>query len=129
MQTEKKKRRHGPTPRPAEELRSIKVSVFLTKNEAAEIRRRASVIAVNPAAYLRTAGMKRLPRPIPSINLEAWASLARVAGNLNQYQAAINEGRACGYPPEVMAELRDQVQALRRDLLGVAEMPEEEDRP
>lgn len=124
---EKKKRRHGPEPRPIEELRRERVSVYLTSEEASVVRQRASASGLHPGAYLRSAGLTRLPRPIPAINREAWLALARLCGNLNQYQAAINEGRATGYPPEVIAELRDQVQALRRDLLGVAEMPEEED--
>lgn len=124
-----KKRRHGPSPRPPEELRTVKISVFFTSQEAAEIQQRASVAVINPAAYLRFAGLTRLPRPIPALNREAWADLARVGANINQYQAAINEGRATGYPPEVLCELRDLVQALRRDLLGlgVTEMPEEDD--
>ena len=122
-----KKRRHGPSPRPPGELRTVKISVFFTSQEASEIQQRASVAAISPAAYLRSAGLTRLPRPIPALNREAWADLARVGGNINQYQAAINEGRATGYPPEILCELRDLVQALRRDLLGVTEIPEEDD--
>lgn len=127
MQKEKKKRRHGPEPRPPEELRNVKISVFLNSQEAAEIRQRAATAAMNRAGYLRAAGLTRLPRIIPEINREAWASLARVAGNLNQYQAAINEGRATGYPPEVLSELREQVQTLRCALLGLDSLADAEE--
>lgn len=127
VQKEKKKRRHGPEPRPPEELRNIKISVFLTGQEAAEIRQRAATAAINPAGYLRAAGLTRLPRVIPEINREAWASLARLAGNLNQYQTAINEGRAAGYPPEVLSKLRQQVQDLRCTLLGLDSVADAEE--
>lgn len=122
-----KKRRFGPEPRPAEDLRKIRISVFLTKQEADKIRHTACAFNINPSAYIRTAVLSRPPRQIPPINREAWASLARVAGNLNQYQAAVNEGRAGGYPPEVLADLREMVQALRSDLLGVKPTEEDED--
>lgn len=122
-----KKRRFGPEPRPAEDLRKIRISIFLTEQEADKIRHTASAFNINPSVYIRTAVLSRTPRQIPPINREAWASLARVAGNLNQYQAAINEGRAGGYPPEVLADLREMVQALRSDLLGVKQPPEEDE--
>jgi hypothetical protein len=68
--------------------------------------------------WLRTRALKRrLPRAIPEINREAWASLARVSGNLNQYMRAVNEGRA-DRPAVDLAELREKVDALRRGLIG-----------
>lgn len=126
IQETKKKRRHGPEPRPAEELRRTRVSVFLTEQEANEMRRRAASISFHLSPYFRAAAFNKLPKKIPAINREAWVALARVASNINQYQTAINEGRAGGYPPAVLSELRDMVQALRCDLLGVKLTGEDE---
>lgn len=123
---EPKKRRHGPDPRPLEELRRFRVSVYLTAEEATALRQKAAASGLHPGAYLRSAGLTRLPRTIPAINREAWLSLAKVAGNLNQYQSLLNEGRTTGHPPEIIAELRAQVQALRCSLLGLVDAAEEE---
>ena len=41
---------------------------------------------------------RRLPQPVPRVNLRAWAKLGPLAGNLNQYMKAINQGRAGGVP-------------------------------
>jgi hypothetical protein len=122
-----KKRRFGPEPRPAEDLRKIRISVFLTEQESNKIRQTANSFNINPSAYIRIAILSKTPRQIPEINRKAWASLARVVGNLNQYQAAINEGRASGYPLEVLSELREMVQELRRDLLGMKPVGENEE--
>lgn len=71
--------------------------------------------------YLRSASRGVLPPTIPQINREAWANLGRVAGNLNQYQQAINAGTVHGHPPEVIQELAELVQKLRAELLGITE--------
>jgi hypothetical protein len=69
--------------------------------------------------WLRTRALKRrLPRAIPEVNQQAWASLARVSGNLNQLARAINEGRA-DRPAVDLAELRRLVDDLRRELIGL----------
>lgn len=71
--------------------------------------------------YLRHASMGKLPPTIPAINREAWASLSRVAANLNQYQAQINAGGVHGHQPETIQELTDLVKKLRSELLGIIE--------
>ena len=77
--------------------------------------------------YLRAASRGVLPPTIPAINREAWASLARVVGNLNQYQHRINDGLAAGHDPELIQALADQVQKLRAELLGIGGADESED--
>jgi hypothetical protein len=121
---------------PPEQRRRHSVGVYLTDAERSQLEALAipdgteglSELGIRRrlARHLRTVGLENTPPQIPAINRQAWASLGRVAGNLNQYQAAINEGRATGYPPAVLEELRDQVQALRRELIGAPE-PEAED--
>jgi hypothetical protein len=112
----KKKRRHGPPPKPAEEVRTNRVSVYFTDAELADLDGRCA--GVGRGAWLRRSGLGQFLRlPVPAINREAWAELARCAGNLNQAMKAVNEGRIRELDPAVVEELLDQVQGLRRDLV------------
>ena len=77
--------------------------------------------------YLRSAALGKLPPTIPAVNREAWAALARVAGNLNQLARSVNEGRAVGLDLRELGELRAAVQDVRRDLLGVKAQADEPD--
>lgn len=113
------KRRHGPTPLPPAELRTHTVSVRLNAAELAALDRDRAPVHMQRGEYLRAASRGELPKTIPAINREAWANLARAVGNLNQYQAAINEGRATGYPAKTIEDLRDRVQNLRSELIGI----------
>lgn len=119
--------KRGPNPRPEKELRQHQFGVYFTSAE----RDRLISLAVpgdpsklsdlgirrHVAAHMRKAALGELPSSVPAINREAWAELARVAANLNQYQRAINEGRAGG--PIDLSDLRASVDALRNELLGV----------
>ena len=113
---EDKKRRHGPTPRPAEDVRTNRVSVYFTDAELADLDERCA--GVGRGAWLRRSGLGQFLRlPVPELNRQAWAKLARCAGNLNQAMKAVNEGRVQGLDPAVVEELLDQVQRLRRELI------------
>ena len=119
----KKKRRHGPPPKPAEEVRTNRVSVYFTDAELADLDGRCA--GVGRGAWLRRSGLGQFLRlPVPAINREAWAELARCAGNLNQAMKAVNEGRIRELDPAVVEELLDQVQGLRRDLVQGPTPPE-----
>ena len=113
------RRKRGPKPLALADVRVFTVSVRLNSAELVALDSARKLVKMQRGEYLRTASCGVLPPTIPAINREAWASLARVAGNLNQYQAAINEGNATGYPPEVINSLRELVQKLRGELLGV----------
>lgn len=131
------KRRHGPAPLPESLKRRHQFGVYFSDSERAELVRRALPGGTDDLTdlgirryvgrYLRDAALGTLPPTIPEVNREAWLSLAKVAGNLAQYQAAINAGNARGYPPKLIEELRAQVQQLRSDLLGVSYVNDEED--
>lgn len=126
-----KRRRTGRAPRDPADLRTHTVSVRLNVAELSELDRDRAPVRMQRGEYLRAASRGELPKTIPAINREAWASLARVAANLNQYQTAINEGRAgaVGCPLEVIEQLRDQVQQLRSELIGLpVPTPENEAR-
>lgn len=134
------KRKTGPVPLPADQIRRHVIGVYLSDIERRNLEALAipggtiglSDLAIRRrlAAHLRNSGLgtyQPTTSLVPAINQEAWSSLARVAANLNQYQKAINEGRATGYPPEALEGLADQVQKLRAELLGVTEDDETED--
>lgn len=120
--------KRGPSSRPKSELREHQFGVYFTSDE----RRRLISLAVpgdpselsdlgirrHVAAHMRKAALGELPSSVPAINREAWAELARVAANLNQYQRAINEGRIVGSVDVDIAELQEAVRQLRFDLRG-----------
>ena len=114
-----KRRRRGPAPLDADDKRDHTVSVRLNAGELDRLDTLRAQVSMQRGEYLRAAALHLLPPTIPALNREAWAAMARVAGNLNQYQTAINEGRAHEYPHGFLDELRDMVQGFRRDLIGV----------
>ena len=112
-------RKRGPKPMPAADRRVHPVSVRLNSAELAHLDSARAGVRMQRGEYLRHASMGKLPPTIPAINREAWASLARVAANLNQYQAQINAGGVHGHPPEIIQALAELVQKLRSELLGI----------
>lgn len=134
MQDRPAKRRRGPPPIPLAEKRRHRVSVYLNDAELAaliaqvfpgeEVDAQAQGLRQALGRHMRDATFDRLPPQIPAINREAWTELSRLAGNLNRYVVAIDQGHAQGMPPALAAELRDQVQTLRRELLGLRDQDE-----
>lgn len=133
------KRRRGPPPIPLAEKRRHRVSVYLNDAELAgligwvfpgddQVDGTALGVRRELGRYMRDATFDRLPPQIPAINREAWMELSRLAGNLNRYVVAIEVGNAQGMPPALAVELREQVQALRRELLGVRDQDEPADQ-
>lgn len=130
----KKKRRRGPAPKPLTELRQHRISIYLTDEELIAMVAKAfpgdepdpATLGLRQALarHMRDATFDRLPPQIPAINREAWIELSRLAGNFNGYLVAINKGHAQGMPPDLIAGIRDQVQALRRDLIGISDPSE-----
>ena len=110
-------RRRGPSPLDATDKRTHCVSVRLNVAELRLLDARRG--HYQRGEWMRMASLDKLPPTIPSINLKAWAVLATVVSNLNQYQASINQGNAHAIPSGVLEDLRDQVQALRVKLIGV----------
>ena len=115
------RRKRGPKPLAPADKREHCVSVRLNSAELVDLDTARASVQMQRGEYLRAASRGVLPPTIPAINRESWASLARVAGNLNQYQVRINEGLANGHPPEVIQSLRELVQKLRVELLGIQE--------
>jgi len=113
------RRKRGPRPLALVDKRGHCVSVRLTSAELADLDAARALVRMQRGEYLRAASLGVLPPVIPAINREAWSSLARVSGNLNQHQQAINAGLATDYPLELIQSLADQVKKLRTELLGL----------
>lgn len=101
----------------ADEKREHCVSVRM--NEAELARLDAERGRFHRGEWLRRTWSLTQPKPpVPELNRQAWADLARVAGNLNQAIRAFHEGRLRGVDPVVLEELFAQVHGLRRALIG-----------
>lgn len=114
-----KKKRGGQT-LPADEKRTHCVSVRLNQVELAELDQAREKTEMQRGTYLRSVSRGVVPKIIPEINKQAWRELARMAGNLNQLQAAINSGQLVGgqVATDMITELYLEVQGLRMELIG-----------
>jgi hypothetical protein len=65
---------------------------------------------------------RRVPPTIPELNREAWASLARAAGNLHQLARHLNHGEAVA-----VEEIRSMLAEFRGSLIGANLVEDEED--
>lgn len=101
------------------ELRDIPISSWLNVAENSEVEVMRARFKMSRGEYVRGCIFGTLARTVPEINRVAWAQLAKLSGNVNQYQAAINRGTTAGYPPALLAEVIDLIEQLRRDLIGV----------
>ena len=115
------KKKGGRKPLPPSQRRSLRFEVWLSPVERAEVVARAKLVGITPGEYMRraiTGAPMPLPPP-PALNLNAWTELVRFAANANQYQVAVNAGKAFGWAPALLPELIRQISALRRGLLGL----------
>lgn len=109
-------RKRGRKPVPKDRQRRHAVTCRLTDAELARVD--AARGEVSRGEYLRLAALKVPPRVVPEINREAWSDLARASGNLNQLARIANEqGKVSGR--DGLIEMRDNVEAVRRLLLGI----------
>jgi len=109
----------GRPPKDPAHALSEKINVRFTAPEFAAIHAAAALHGLGLAAFLRRAALGyRLPPAVPAINRAAYAALARLAGNLNQWMHAINAGIAPSVPQPSLEELRRLLRLLRADLLG-----------
>lgn len=114
----------GGRPRAAEP-RVTQVTVRLSARERAAILKQAGG-AGKLSAYLRAAGLGQPRQPVvPPVNWTAWEALARTAANLNQITHHANSGLVTdgAQVVVVVAELREQVAALRLALIGAHAAP------
>ena len=90
-QTENKKKR-GPTPKPEDQQRKNRISIFLTDQEYQHIKAKAGDYDL--PVYVRTCAIdgKFAPKAatIPKVNIEVWKKLGRCTNNLNQIARHLN---------------------------------------
>jgi hypothetical protein len=123
MTTEASPPRKGKGGRPKGDPAAVRVTTIGVRVSAAEyaaLKLKAEQMGVSPAQWLRLAALSRRlpPPPVPAINREQYAELARLAGNLNQLAHLANEGRPVTVADTLLRELVGEVGRLRLALLG-----------
>jgi hypothetical protein len=108
----------------AADVRSTTIGVRVSASEYAALRIRADEMKMTPAQWLRTAALaRRLPAmPVPAINREQYAELARLAGNINQLAYLANSNRISfveGADAELLRSLDKKISELRLTLIGI----------
>jgi hypothetical protein len=113
-------RRRGGRPKgdPAA-VRVETIGVRVSVDEYAALRLKAEQMGMTPAQWLREAALtRRLPSPpVPAINREEYAELARLAGNLNQLTRLANTGEPVTLSELAVAQLSEEVRRLRLALI------------
>ena len=97
--------------------RTIQRVVRLTSDVDKLLASQAQELGISPSAYLRQAGLKKLPRrrgngvPDPEVQREVWKQVSGMARNLNQltkhvHSGAVKEGEIEGLRGEVQVLVR-----------------------
>ena len=102
-------------------VRVATIGVRVSPDEFAALRTKAEHMSMTPAQWLREAALtRRLPSPpIPAINREQYAELARLAANLNQLSRKANEGQAVTISDALLKLIIEETKRLRLALLGI----------
>jgi hypothetical protein len=93
-----------------------------TQSELRRIDERARACGISRSEYVKLCALaQKLPAQvnIPEVNQSVYIELGRICGLLNQYLKHLNRGVATLVPPNLLAELMDQVKLIREQLLGI----------
>ena len=112
-------RKHGPIPKAESELQSKRVVVHFNEADYAKLTALAgSDIPRRVAAYVRTSALGNVSPVAPTLNREAWQTLAPALANLNQIAHKLNTGKRVDDMDRIdIIELTDLVKDLRGKLL------------
>lgn len=102
------------------ELLRKKAETYLTPSERDEILAKATAAHLSLATFLRKSALGHAIHSVPVINGSRWAELARTTANFNAIAAKIHSGEISYLPAEILDELREQVESVRRLLMGEA---------
>jgi len=101
-------------------VKTITIGVRVSPSEFETLEGKAKNMGMFPAQWLREAALtRRLPSPpVPAVNVEQYAELARLAANLNQLAKHANAGRMVSVNDDLLRSTTAEVQRLRQALLG-----------
>lgn len=109
-------------------MRNSVVKIRVSDDERQQLAASAAAARVPLSLFLRNAGLgleiQPAPPAAPEVNIEVYRELARLAGNFNQFQKSINDGRAAvGLAVALdgidqIQKIGEQLQVLRLQLLG-----------
>ena len=102
---------------PRDQIRT-KAETYLAPKEREEIMAKAGTARLSLATFLRKSALGHPINCVPVINGQRWAALSRTTANLNSAMRKIHAGEINHLPVEVLNDLREQVEALRRELVG-----------
>lgn len=104
-------------------MRTSTIGVRVSAEEYAALRAKAEQMGMPPAQWLREAALsRRLPSPpVPAINREQYAELARLSANLNQLTRLANSGQPVIVAEGLLLRLAEEVGTLRLALLGAGD--------
>lgn len=107
-------KKRGPAPKPAEQQRTKRISVYFSEAEYESLAQRARN-KHDLCNYIRAqvfAGKTSVSVSIPEINLKAYRDLGQVGSNLNQIARHLNAGA-----PVELQQLLGEIAAFRLALI------------
>ncbi|RJX74025.1 plasmid mobilization relaxosome protein MobC [Pseudomonas sp. LS-2] len=107
-------KKRGPAPKPAEQQRTKRISVYFSDVEYESLAQRARN-KHDLCNYIRAqvfAGQTQVVVSIPEVNIKAYGELGRVGSNLNQIARHLNSGA-----PVDLQQLQAEIAAFRMALI------------
>ena len=109
-----------------DDVRGGRISVYVSAAERATITEKAARLGMTAPQYLRECALRqRIPAPpVPAVNLEKYAELARLAANLNQLAHAANSqkrgifGGGVKVDSDLLEQCRHELSSLRLALVN-----------
>lgn len=104
------------------ERRVVRLTAGFTTTELQKIEARANAAGVEVSELIRHLVLNQQINSVPQVNRQAYAELARLAGNLNQLAHHLNAGSVAGAADLAgpLDATLNAVQQLRAELLGAA---------
>lgn len=98
--------------------RTGRIGVPVNKREEEIITGRAAKHNIGPAVFLRKLGIGcKLPQPIPKINFRAYRRFGRTAAHFNCLCKLIKSGQQVGVGLDLVQQMINDLQAVRRLLI------------
>ena len=103
--------------------RTVQVGFRMTVDEYVEAETKAEAMGMSVGEWTRESSIRRKlpPQRAPALNREVWGRLGKTLGGINTVAQRAGAGELDGWTDEdreSFRELRDQVKALRAELLN-----------